>query len=42
MNTPERNRIEYPNFNIPNRKYYLKNIYKIEIKKQSKFYKEVL
>ena len=24
MNTPERNRIEYPNLNIPNRKYYLK------------------
>ena len=26
MNTPERNRIEYPNLNIPNRKYYLKKI----------------
>ena len=26
MNTPERNRIEYSNLNIPNRKYYLKKI----------------
>ena len=26
MNTPESNRIEYPNLNIPNRKYYLKKI----------------
>ena len=26
MNTPERNRIKYPNLNIPNRKYYLKKI----------------
>ena len=26
MNEPERNRIKYPNLNIPNRKYYLKKI----------------
>ena len=26
MNTPERNRIKYPNLNIPNKKYYLKKI----------------
>ena len=26
MNTPERNRIKYPNLNIPNRKYYFKKI----------------
>ena len=26
MNTPERNKIKYPNLNIPNRKYYLKKI----------------
>ncbi len=26
MNTPERNRIKYPNLNVPNRKYYLKKL----------------
>ena len=26
MNEPERNRIKYPNLNIPNRKYYFKKI----------------
>ena len=27
MNTPERNRIKYPNLNIANRKYYVKKIF---------------
>ena len=40
MNTPERNRIEYPNLNIPNRKYYLKKIFiKLRLRNKANFIK---